>query len=90
MPLLGLVEELGEIAHAYLKQAQGIRINENHTENLKDGAADLVIFLCDFASAIGFDLETEIIKTWDKVKQRDWKANAATGDTTNVEDSSAV
>lgn len=79
VPLLGVVEELGEIAHAYIKKHQGIRIQEDHTAKLKDGAADLVIFLCDFASSMGFDLEEEVRRTWAVVKQRDWKANPVTG-----------
>ncbi len=44
MPLLGLMEELGELAHAHLKEAQGIRLEENHIENAKDAVADIVIF----------------------------------------------
>jgi len=75
MPLLGVVEELGELAHAYLKRAQGIRTSENHTENAKDAVADIVIFLADYCSAEGFDLEAIVQETWDKVKQRDWKKN---------------
>ena len=78
MPLLGVVEELGELAHAHLKKAQGIRVNENHDENIKDAVADIVIFLADYCSSVGIDLEKVVQETWDKVKQRDWKANPAT------------
>jgi NTP pyrophosphatase (non-canonical NTP hydrolase) len=73
MPLLGIVEELGELAHSFLKDAQGIRQHENHEELMKDAVADIVIFLCDFCSAKEFDLESLVLKTWDEVKQRDWK-----------------
>ncbi len=76
-PLLGLQEEIGELAHAYLKRAQGIRTNENHDEGIRDAVADITIFLCDFCNAEGIDLEAEISKTWGKVKQRDWKKDSA-------------
>ena len=77
MPLLGAVEELGELAHAHLKQAQGIRVSEDHDAKAKDAIADVVIFLADYCTARGFDLESLVMETWDKVKLRDWKANPA-------------
>jgi NTP pyrophosphatase (non-canonical NTP hydrolase) len=80
MPLLGAVEELGELAHAHLKQAQGIRVSENHDEKAKDAVADVVIYLADYCSARGFDLETLVMETWDKVKLRDWKKDPAHAD----------
>jgi len=80
MPLLGAVEELGELAHAHLKKAQGIRVSENHTEKTRDAVADIIIYLADYASASGFDLQSVVMKTWDKVRQRDWKKNPADAD----------
>jgi NTP pyrophosphatase (non-canonical NTP hydrolase) len=74
-PLLGLQEELGELSHAYLKRAQGIRTNEDHNAGIRDAVADLVIFLADFCNAEGIDLEREVALTWAKVSQRDWKKN---------------
>jgi len=76
-PLLGVVEEVGELAHAYLKREQGIRVEEDHTENAKDAVADIVIYLADFCSAEGFDLQQIVQDTWDLVKQRDWKKDPA-------------
>ena len=78
-PLLGAVEEIGELAHAHLKHAQNIRVSETHIENAKDAVADTVIYLADYCSAMGFDLETLVVETWDKVKQRDWKKYPSTG-----------
>lgn len=78
MPLLGVMEELGELAHAHLKQAQGIRTHEDHNELARDAVADIVIFLADYCSARGFDLETLVSETWAKVKQRDWRVNPDT------------
>jgi NTP pyrophosphatase (non-canonical NTP hydrolase) len=75
MPLLGIMEELGELAHSFLKDAQGIRMSENHDAGMKDAVADIVIFLCDFCSGQGYDLESLVINTWAEVKKRDWKAD---------------
>lgn len=83
MPLLGAMEELGELAHAHLKEAQGIRLHENHTEKAKDAIADIVIFLADYCSSRGFDFEELVRTTWDQVKQRDWKANPETAHINN-------
>lgn len=80
MPLLGAVEELGELAHAHLKQAQGIRVSEDHDAKAKDAVADVVIYLADYCTARGYDLESLVMDTWDKVKQRDWKAHPADAD----------
>ena len=85
-PLLGVAEEVGELCHAFLKRAQGIRNTENHTENIKDAVADIVIYLSDFCNAEGIDFETTVQETWDKVKNRDWKkdpdnAHVGNGDT---------
>lgn len=74
-PLLGVVEEVGELAHAYLKRAEGIRLNENHTEKERDAVGDIVIFLADFCNAQGYDMGEIIAETWARVKQRDWKAD---------------
>lgn len=78
MPLLGVMEELGELAHAHLKREQGIRTNEDHDAKARDAVADIVIFLADYCSATGIDLESVVLETWEQVKQRDWKADPAT------------
>lgn len=70
---LGVVEEAGELAHHLLKRDQGIRGEEvDHTAEVKDACADLVIFLLGVASNEGFVLEDAIIETWMKVRERDW------------------
>jgi NTP pyrophosphatase (non-canonical NTP hydrolase) len=80
MPLIGVMEELGELAHAFLKKAQGIRgTAKEHDLAIKDAVADIVIFLCDFCSSQGIDLEREVIETWAKVKTRDWKKDKKMG-----------
>lgn len=43
-PLLGAMEELGELAHAQLKMEQGIRGSKVKHAEAKDAVADVVIF----------------------------------------------
>lgn len=79
-PLLGAVEELGELAHAFLKREQGIRgTTESHTEDIRDAIGDITIYLLDFCNREGLDLQSIIQDTWAEVKQRDWKANPLNG-----------
>jgi NTP pyrophosphatase (non-canonical NTP hydrolase) len=55
--LLGVVEEVGELAHAVLKKWQGIRgTPEEHDEAIKDACADVVIFMLDYCNMEGFEL----------------------------------
>ena len=72
-PLLGAVEELGELAHAFLKREQGIRTTENHTANIEDAVADIIIYLADFCQSENIDLQATVERVWSEVKQRDWK-----------------
>lgn len=74
MPVMGLAEEVGELSHAVLKREQGIRMEEGHSEAIRDALADIIIFACDVASAEGFDLREALDETWGNVKQRDWAA----------------
>jgi NTP pyrophosphatase (non-canonical NTP hydrolase) len=77
---LGMVEELGELAHAILKQAQGIRgTKEEHDEAIDDAIADLMVFTLDFAGRNNKDLESIFNRVWAKVKERDWKKNPQLG-----------
>jgi NTP pyrophosphatase (non-canonical NTP hydrolase) len=79
-PLLGAVEEIGELAHAHLKAEQGIRgTEEEHRAAKKDAVADVIIFLMDYCNIEGFDMQELLGDTWDEVKQRDWKSNPGNG-----------
>lgn len=53
--LLGMVEEVGELAHAVLKSRQGIRNADKKEELVKDAIADIAIFTMDFCNRSGFD-----------------------------------
>jgi NTP pyrophosphatase (non-canonical NTP hydrolase) len=73
-PLLGIIEEVGELAHAHLKDEQGIRgTPEEHREEAVDAIGDIVIFLADYCCVNDFDLEACIDETWQKVRERRWK-----------------
>lgn len=43
--VFGVMEEVGELAHAHLKQKQGIRMNEDHDAKAKDAIGDVIIYL---------------------------------------------
>lgn len=53
-PLLGLFEEFGELCHAELKAAQGIRGDSaKHEVAAKDAIGDIVIYFADYATKRG-------------------------------------
>lgn len=79
-PLLGAVEEIGELCHAHLKQIQGIRGTKvEHLAAKVDAVGDTIIFLADYCSAEGIDLEDAVTITWNRVKKRDWKKDKVNG-----------
>lgn len=72
-PLLGIGEELGELDHAFLKAHQGVRgTKEEHAAAAKDAIGDIVIYLVDFASLAGYDIQEAVEITWKQVSCRDW------------------
>jgi len=70
--LAGIVEEMGEISHAFLKQVQGIRKNEDLQDKEMDAIGDLVIYLCGYCDRRGYSLFECIARAWNEVKDRDW------------------
>jgi NTP pyrophosphatase (non-canonical NTP hydrolase) len=78
--LFGIVEEVGELAHAFLKQEQGIRgTRGEHEENGKDAIGDILIFLANLCSARGWDLQEIVEQTVEKVTRRDWATDPQKG-----------
>ena len=76
-PILGASEEVGELAHAFLKMEQGIRgTREEHLAHMKDAVGDCVIFLMDLCNQMGWDFEGVVHETWNHVKTRDWKKDS--------------
>lgn len=67
---MGMVEEVGELSHAILKDQQGVR--DSNEDEAKDAVGDILIFLINFCSTMGWDVEEILTTTWDEVKQRDW------------------
>lgn len=78
--VLGMIEELGELSHSLLKSKQGIRSNEDHEELMKDAVGDIVMFMMDFCSRMGWSLSEIIEEVFEEVIERDWKNNPETGE----------
>ena len=79
--LLGLTEEVGELAHAHLKYYQGIRgIGQvQYLLEAGDAIGDIVIYLASYCNTNGFNLQEEVEKAWGQVSQRDWINNPESG-----------
>lgn len=65
--ILGVMEEVGELAHAYLKSAQNIRGDRlQHEADAKDAVADITIYLLGVMNIYGIPIEPGVyIKTPD-------------------------
>jgi len=73
-PLLGAVEELGELAHAHLKQEQGIRgTPEEWKAKKEDAIGDVIIYLLHYCVMQGLSLWACILQAWCEIKDRDWQ-----------------
>jgi NTP pyrophosphatase (non-canonical NTP hydrolase) len=68
--LFGIMEEVGELAHAHLREEQQIRMDEDHTANAMDAIGDIAIFLIGYCACRGWDFENILKNTWDEVSQR--------------------
>lgn len=75
--LLGMMEELGELCHAHLKQEEGIRINEDHEHNKRDAIGDIIVFLLNYCDSQGYQLSEILDEVWNEIKDRDWKNDPA-------------
>lgn len=77
--LAGMMEEMGELSHALLKQVQKIRTGENLRDLEMDAIGDLMIYLCGYCDRRGLDLFDCINRAWNEVKDRDWIRYPETG-----------
>lgn len=81
--LLGAVEELGELAHVFIKMLRGIRESSDEEydwkEEAADAVADCIIYLTSFCTTHDIDLQSVMEKTWNEVEQRDWQKYPKTG-----------
>lgn len=76
---LGVVEEVGELAHFMLKERQGIREGSDgagkhaSTEaHQMDAVGDIAIFLIQFCSMKGWSFGRILADTWEQVSKRDF------------------
>lgn len=83
LQLLGVMEELGELSHAYLKWKQGIRKGTGNFVSrglMEDAVGDILIFLCGFCSEANLSMDYCLNSAWFEVQKRDWIKNKETGD----------
>lgn len=76
--VLGMSEELGELAHWILKRKQGIREGANGNDckaEIADAFADVVVFGIQAMTYEGIDAEDAFSNTVMKVLKRDWRNN---------------
>lgn len=73
--VLGAVEEVGELAHCFLKRSQGIRGMDDPAvfdEKARDAVGDTVIYLLNLCNAEGWRMSEIIQETAEVVLKRDW------------------
>ena len=77
---LGVCEEAGELCHAVLKRAQGIRgTASEHTDGMRDAIGDIAIYPMHLSSVEGWDFWEILQDTWARVGSRDWTKNKEDG-----------
>lgn len=80
--LVGVVEEIGELAHALLKKDQHIRGSaEEHDAAAKDAIGDIFIYMAGLCNKNGWNMEGCIRRAWIEVGNRDWTKNKVDGGT---------
>ncbi len=80
---LGVMEELGELAHCLLKQHQGIRGYDDPAKfaaECRDAIGDTLVFLSQVTEALGWDLQEIAEETVAHVTKRDWVNHPADAD----------
>lgn len=70
-PLLGIVEEAGEMVTAVMDM--------NRPADVEDAIGDLQVFLLHLCDVCGYDGDSSLKGVWSKVRQRDWKKNKENG-----------
>ena len=80
-PLMGAVEEVGELHHSVLKQLQGIRLEEEDVgeEAELDAVGDIIVYLADFCERRDLSLAEAVELAWyGEVKDREWDSDVNT------------
>lgn len=79
--LAGVMEEVGELSHALLKNAQGIRGMSDDDARVAagDAIADAVVYLIQLCTALRIDFGVLIWRVAETVLGRDWVADPEKG-----------
>ena len=77
--LLGVVEEVGELSHSHLKSEQGIRTNEDHIAGKRDAVGDILMYLSNYCTASGFELQEIAVTVLEEVMERNWVDHKVNG-----------
>lgn len=73
----GIVEEVGELAHAELKTKQQIRgyTEKKRMEEVKDAVGDIFIYLCNYCNRRKIKMDECIEMAYNTIMKRDWQNN---------------
>lgn len=77
-PFLGIVEEVGELSHAILKNKQRIRGFDDQDKFLNeagDAIADMTVFAMQLCTKYRLDFGVLLQETIEEVLKRDWATN---------------
>lgn len=85
--ILGMQEDLGKLARAYLKSKQKIRgysfSGDKSKREMSDAIGNMMIYMLGFCESVGIDLESEVFSAWEKIKKLDWSADPDSGGRNN-------
>ncbi len=78
--LLGVMEELGEVARIELKRAQGIRFtDEEADEQTQAEVGDVLVYLANYCAKRGFSMAQAVNRKWSEVRRRNWTRDPRRG-----------
>jgi NTP pyrophosphatase (non-canonical NTP hydrolase) len=71
--MLNVMSMIGALSHSHLKMEQGIRgTPADHQAAKEDAVGDILIYLTDYCSLNGIDMEKALETSWSEVSKRDW------------------
>lgn len=73
--VMGMAEEVGEVAHALLKHSERIRdyVDKSPLDDIIDGVIDSQIYGTQLLSSFGVNVEKATENVIESVTNRDWK-----------------
>lgn len=73
---IDLMVRVGVLDHAQLKGEQKIRYTAEEIAAMKaDAVGDILVYLANYCTTAGVDMQQAIERTWAKVAKRDWVAD---------------